>query len=337
MTIRELARATGLSPAAVSYALRGMHTSAETQRRVRRAAAELGYRADPIARALASGRTGTVGVLCGSLEDHWQQDLAVRVGRALLDGGRYAIILDAAGDPGREEAMARRLREQQVDGLIVQALDPAAPLWAELAEAVPVVPIGDALAGNPHGEVVFDNRRGVTLALEHLHGLGHRRIGVLTTTLASTPDRPADVHVHAEAARLGITVEVAVSGASRVEAAVSAEALLTGSPRPTAVFCFSDSIAYGVYDAARALGLRVPTDLSVCGYDAHALSDLLAPPLTTVDWRLAEVAADAVGLVLAGIDGGPPGRRVVREPALIPRASTAPPAGAGPHDDRMDQ
>ncbi|GAB2809926.1 LacI family DNA-binding transcriptional regulator [Actinocorallia aurea] len=337
VTIRELARATGLSPAAVSYALRGIHTSAETQRRVRRAAAELGYRADPIARALASGRTGTVGVLCGSLEDYWQQDLAVRVGRELLAGGRYAIILDAAGDPAREAALALRLREQRVDGLIVQALDPAAALWAELAETVPLVPIGDALAGNPHGEVVFDNRRGVTLALEHLHGLGHRRVGVLTTTLAGTPDRPADLHVHAEAARLGLTARVAISGAGRAEAAEAARELLTEAPPPTAVFCFSDSIAYGVYDAARTLGLRVPADVSVCGYDGHALSDLLTPPLTTVDWRLAEVAADAVGLVLAGIDGGPPGRRVVREPALVPRASTAPPAGAAPHNDRMSQ
>ncbi|MDX6738956.1 LacI family DNA-binding transcriptional regulator [Actinocorallia sp. A-T 12471] len=336
VTIRELARATGLSPAAVSYALRGMHTSAETQRRVRRAAAELGYRADPIARALASGRTGTVGVLCGSLEDYWQQDLAVRVGRELLDGGRYAIILDAAGDPAREAEHARRLREQQVDGMIVQALDPAAPLWAELAQTVPVVPIGDSLAGNAHGEVVFDNRRGVTLALEHLHGLGHRRIGVLTSTLASTPDRPADLHVNAEAARLGLTAEVAVSGAGRAEAAEAARVLLTRAPPPTAIFCFSDSIAYGVYDAARALGLRVPADVSVCGYDGHALSDLLTPPLTTVDWSLAEVAADAVGLVIAGIDGGPPGRRVVREPALIPRASTAPPTRPGTHNDRMD-
>src|SRR5919198_4269603 len=133
-TIREVAAATGLSPAAVSYALRGIQTSSETQQRVRRAAAELGYEAHPIARALASGRSGMVGLLCGSLEDLWQQALAVGIGRSLFARDRYALILDAAGDPEREVTLARQLRDQRVDGLIVQPLDPSAPIWAELSD-----------------------------------------------------------------------------------------------------------------------------------------------------------------------------------------------------------
>src|SRR3954466_11421385 len=123
-TIREVAEATGLSPAAVSYPLRGIQTSEETQERVRRAAAELGYEAHPIARALASGRTGMIGLLCGSLEDLWQQSLAVGIGRALRDKDRYALILDAAGNPARERTMALQLRDQRVDALIVQPVDP---------------------------------------------------------------------------------------------------------------------------------------------------------------------------------------------------------------------
>src|SRR5437773_10906679 len=91
-TIREVAEATGLSPAAVSYALRGIQTSEETQQRVRRAAAELGYNVDRIARALASGRTGTVGLLFGSLEDLWQQLLGVGIGSALLARDHYALL-----------------------------------------------------------------------------------------------------------------------------------------------------------------------------------------------------------------------------------------------------
>ncbi|MFD2349329.1 LacI family DNA-binding transcriptional regulator [Nonomuraea ferruginea] len=106
-TIREVARATGLSQAAVSYALRGVQVAPETVERVRAAAAELGYEADPIARALASGRTGMIGVLCASLEDLWQQSLAVGISRGLRERDRYALILDAAGDPARERALAR--------------------------------------------------------------------------------------------------------------------------------------------------------------------------------------------------------------------------------------
>src|SRR5262249_55927576 len=156
------------SPAAVSYALRGVQTSEETQRRVREAAAELGYEADPIARALASGRTGTIGLLCGSLEDLWQQSLAVGMGRELLGEDRSALLLDAAGARSRGAIRARQLRDQRVDALVVQPLDPSAPDWAELAGTLPIVSIGDSLLGVEGGEVLFDNRRGVTLALEHL-------------------------------------------------------------------------------------------------------------------------------------------------------------------------
>nr|MDQ6922037.1 LacI family transcriptional regulator [Candidatus Dormibacteraeota bacterium] len=157
-TIRQVAEATGLSTAAVSYALRGLHVSEETRRRVEEAAAELGYEADPIARALASGRTEMVGLLCGSLESLWQQSLAVGIGRTLLAHDRYARIVDAADDPAREVLLAQQLRDQRVDGLIVQPLDPSAGFWPELTESLPVVSIGDPLEGaRVAGEVLFDN------------------------------------------------------------------------------------------------------------------------------------------------------------------------------------
>jgi LacI family transcriptional regulator len=326
-TIREVAKATGLSPAAVSYALRGIQTSEVTQERVRKAAAELGYEAHPIARALASGRSGMVGLLCGSLEDFWQQSLAVGIGRGLLAQDRYAIILDAAEDPERELALARQLRDQRVDGLIVQPLDPAAEFWAELAETLPVVSIGDVLrGGTAQGEVVFDNRHGVTLALEHLHDFGHRRVTVLTPTRDSTPDRPADVYVNAEAARLGLEVAVVASSQALRAATDTALTVLSDPDRPTAVFCFSDSIAYGVYAATRELGLAVPGDVSVAGYDDHPMSALLTPPLTSVDWNIDGIVAAAVKVMLGSIDDRPGRKRVVCDPRLRVRASTGPPA-----------
>src|SRR5262249_2991442 len=140
----------------------------------------------------------------------WQQALAVGIGRALFARDRYAIILDAAGDPEREAALARQLRDQRGDGLVVQPGNPAASLWAGLNDNLPVGSLrGPRRGGHAHGEVVFDNRAGVTLALEHLYGLGHRHIAVLTPTpRARTPDRPADTHVNAEAERLGVKVDV---------------------------------------------------------------------------------------------------------------------------------
>ncbi|MFJ2031845.1 LacI family DNA-binding transcriptional regulator [Streptosporangium sp. NPDC087985] len=315
-----MAKATGLSPASVSYALRGMQVSEETIERVRRVAAELGYEADPIARALASGRTGMIGLLCGSLEDLWQQALAVGIGRALKDNDRYALILDAAGDPGRERTLARQLRDQRVDALIVQPVDPAAPLWAELCESLPVVSIGDSLAGaRTAGEVVFDNRAGVTLALEHMRDRGHRRVAVLTPTRASTPDRPADVHVLAEAGRLGLDIEVVTAPQALTAATDVARRMLAGGHR--AFFCFADSIAYGVYAASAERGLRIPADVSVMGYDDHPMSGLLTPGLTTVDWDIDGIVRAAVRAVVAAADGNTRRRRIVQAPQLRERGS----------------
>jgi DNA-binding LacI/PurR family transcriptional regulator len=325
-TIREVAEATGLSPAAVSYALRGIQTSEETQQRVRRAAAELGYEVDRIARALASGRTGTVGLLCGSLEDLWQQLLGVGIGSALLARDHYALLVDAAGDPDRQLLLARQLPDQRVDGLIVQPLDPSDERWSPLADSLPIVSIGDALPGaRAAGEVVFDNRAGVTLALEHLYKLGHRRIGVLTPTRPSTPDRPADLHVTAEAERLGLEVSIISSPPVLKSATEAAHKVLLAADRPTALFCFADSIAYGAYAAARDLGLRIPAQVSVCGYDDHPMSTLLTPPLTTVDWNIDRIVRTTVRLILAAIDRTPHRRRTVQPPHLRERGSTAPP------------
>ena len=325
VTIRDVADAAGVSPAAVSYALRGIQVSEETQERVRQVANDLGYEANPIARALASGRTGMVGILGPSLEDLWQQRLVAEAGRVLLAQERYALIVDAGGDPIRQRALGTQLRDQQVDGLILSPVDPSDAFWSELAESLPIVSIGDALPDRGAvGEVLFDNRTGVRSALEHLHALGHRQVAVLRPPGSPTNDRPAEVYVGSEADRLGLDVDV-VSTPYELDGATDvARAVLTGGHRPTAVFCFSDSIAYGVYAAARELQLRIPQDLSVIGYDDHPVSILLAPPLTSFSWETERLVEVAVGMVLAAIDGHPRRRRrVVIEPNLRERASTA--------------
>ncbi|MEU6253870.1 LacI family DNA-binding transcriptional regulator [Streptomyces sp. NPDC047043] len=303
-TLREVAEATGLSTAAVSYALRGKHVSKETEERVRRTAAELGYEADPIARALASGRTSMVGVLAGDLQDLWQQQLMAAIGRELLAGDRYALILDAGGDPDRELVLAKQLRDQRVDALLVSPVDPSAKGWAAIAEALPVVAVGDSLSrARTAGQVIFDNRAGIDAVLEYLHRLGHRRVTVLTPTRPSTPDRPADVYVREAADRLGLRAELVPCPQELGEATAVARRVLDGAHPTTAVFCFSDSLAYGVYAAAAEASLTVGRDVSVVGFDDHPVSRVLTPPLTTVDWGLTEIAAEAARLTVAAIEG----------------------------------
>src|SRR5215211_9544051 len=208
-TIRELAEYTGLSPAAVSYALRGMHVSAETEERVRIAAAELGYEADPIARALAGGSTAVVGLLVGSLSDFWNQELVRAVQRELYGAARSTLVADADGEPARELELAQRLVDHRVDGLVVVPIGPTSGGWASIAEQIPTVTVGDALPGvAPAGEVVFDNERGVQQSLQHLSALGHRHVTVLSWAVENSPDRQAERAVAGTAAALGLDCRV---------------------------------------------------------------------------------------------------------------------------------
>jgi DNA-binding LacI/PurR family transcriptional regulator len=324
-TIRQLAARTGLSPAAVSYALRGMHVSAETEERVRIAAAELGYEADPIARALAGGETAVVGLLVGSLADFWNQELVRAVQRELYAVDRGTLVADADGEPERELELARRLVDRRVDGLVVVPVGPASGGWAAVAEEIPIVTIGDALPGvAAAGEVVFDNNRGVEDTLRHLGALGHRRIVVLSWAVETSPDRQAEQAVAASARALGLECEVVGCAYSLNGSAPLALELLRGADRPTAVFCLSDSIAYGVYVACAELGLAIPADVAVAGFGDHPISRLLAPPLTSTFWDVEQTAALATGFLLEaiGADGGEPTLRELIAPELVTRAST---------------
>jgi DNA-binding LacI/PurR family transcriptional regulator len=324
-TIRELAEYTGLSPAAVSYALRGMHVAPETEERVREAAAELGYEADPVARALRGGATGMVGLLMGSLADFWNQELAHAIQRELRAADLSTLVADADGEPERELELARRLLDHRVDGLIVMPIGPASGAWESIAEEVPVVTIGDALPGvDAAGAVVFDNALGVERTLRHLSELGHRRLAVLSWAMETSPGRPAERAVEQHAEALGLECQIVPCAYSLNGSRPLALEILARPDRPSAVFCLSESIAYGVYVACSELGLAIPGEVAVAGYGDHPISRLLAPPLTSTVWDVAQVAQTATDLALAAIDpeGADRARREVCAPVLIPREST---------------
>ena len=325
-TLRDIADETGLSTAAVSYALRGLQVPAETQQRVRAVADRLGYQVDPIARALSSGRSGTVGVLCGSLEDIWQQNVAAALGRGLLGAQRQALIVDASNDADLEAGLAARLVDQRVDALIVLPVDPAAPHWEQIAGRTVLVSIGDGLPGAATAaEVVFDNEAGVSTALRQLADAGHRRIAVLTTTATSTPDRPAELVVHKVGEELGLTVSLHPTAPDLDHARAVAVAILSAPAPPTAIFCLADSMAYGVYAACRSLGLAIPDDVSVLGYDDHPVSAILTPPLSSFRWPVDVLVSSVVERTVRAIDEDKRSRRKVLTPVAQPRGSVGPP------------
>ncbi len=326
VTLRDVARESGLSPTAVSYALRGLHVPVATQERVRTVATRLGYQVDPIARALASGRTGYVGVLCGSLQDIWQQHVAAALGRELLEVGRHALIVDASNSPALEAKLAGQLVDQRVDALIVLWVDPGGPHWPDIARRTLLVSIGDGLPGAlTAAEVVFDNDTGVAQALGQLHDAGHRRIAVLTPSARSSPQRPAEVVLSRVSAELGMQVRLHMSPHDLDGAAAAAAEALSADPSPTAFFCLADSMAYGVYAAAGRLGLRIPEDISVLGYDDNPVSQLLTPPLSNYRWPVDAVVAQAVERTVRAIDTDKRSRRKLVTPVAQPRGSVGPP------------
>jgi LacI family transcriptional regulator len=326
VTLRDVASESGLSTAAVSYALRGLHVPVETQTRVRDIADRLGYQVDPIARALASGRTGNVGVLCGSLQDIWQQSVAASLGRELLEHDRHALIVDASNSPELEMQLANQLVDQRVDALIVLWVDPSAKHWPKIARRTVLVSIGDGIPGAATAaEIVFDNDAGVSAALAQLADAGHRRVAVLTPSARNTPDRPAEVAIGRVAADLGMRVSLHKSPHDLDGAAAVAKQALADADAPTAVFCLADSMAYGVYAAAGELGLSIPGDVSVLGYDDHPVSRLLSPPLSNFRWPVDSLVTDAVNRTVRAIDEDKHSRRTLVTPVAQPRGSIGPP------------
>ena len=333
-TLQDVADAVGLAPATVSYALRGERGSEATMHRVRETAERLGYEINPIASALARGRSRTVAVLCSSTRDLWQQSLASGLARELMDRGRHAIVADADGHPEREEELLAKLRQQQPDGMLVAPLDPFAELWEQVARQVPLVSIGDRLSAAPSsGAVLFDNAAGFRLVFDHLADLGHRRVLVVLPQRPSTPDRPAEQLVAREAERCGMSVTLLRTPPATADPEATVDHLvepLTSSEPPTAVFCLTDSFAFAVLRAAARLGLAVPGDLSVVGFENVEIADLAGPGLTTVDWGRGAVVQAAVDQLLTaadlvgGSDPAPLGTTTI-SPRLVVRGSTAAP------------
>jgi LacI family transcriptional regulator len=323
-TLKDIAADTGLSMAAVSYALRGLQGTPETQARVQEAAGRLGYQADPVARALASGRSGSVGVLCASLEDLWQQRVAAALGRELLAPDRNAWIIDSAGDADRQLQLAQHLVDHRADAIVVIPIDPGAKGWAKIAEQAPVIAIGDGLpAAKAKSEVLFDNETGVSTALRRLADAGHRDVAVLSPSRRFDIERPAEEITQRIALDLKLKVRIVPCPHDLAGAAEVARELLSAGHRPTGILALADSMAFGVYAAARELGICIPDELSLLGYDDQPMSQLLSPPLSTFHWPLDDLVADVVSRVTSAVDTNRRVRRTTVEPTLIERGSVA--------------
>lgn len=307
-TLTEVALLAGVSLTTASKAINGQRRiAAATRARVMEAARELRFTPNPHARSLHTGRTSIVGTLIlDSSAQRFAMPVMLGAESALTEIDLSMIVCDARGRLDRAHAMLDMLRKRTVDGLVVVGDNNA--VWPSFTAEldVPVVYVyGESTSSE---DVVFlpDDRAGAGLALDHVVGIGRRHVAHLTGPRASraVAQRVAGVRARLRAHGLRLAAPVGYGRWSQRWARHALEELLAEHPTIDAVVCGSDQIADGVVDAAAALGIRVPDDLAVTGFDNWStFAEETDPPLTTVDMNLEDLGAAAARVLFAAIDG----------------------------------
>lgn len=353
VTIKDVARHTGVSTGTVTRALQGSpRISASTRRRVEEAVATLGYLPDNLARALVTGRSKTIGLVIPSSGDSFWgevteglEERAAALGFTLLLGLSHA-------DPERERAVLRVFLEKRVDGVVIggpalapeawfEAEDVRQPLvlldWYEadepeefeIALSRPVVQVLRRSAGHPKpgpwfAHLCVDDVGGAAELVRHLVGLGHERIGLL----AGLPLRPARLRLLGYRLALeeaGLEPGPVVSCEESFEGGKRAAATTLASPdAPTALVAYNDIIAIGAMKGARSLGLSVPDDVSIAGFDDIEFASFVDPPLTTSRQPKQEMGRRAIDLLVDAIGGRTGPVREMLPARIVARGSTAP-------------
>ncbi|MDQ6817699.1 MAG: LacI family transcriptional regulator [Actinomycetota bacterium] len=329
VTIRDVGARAGVSQATAARALGGYgHVSALVRTRVQHAARELGYVPNSVARALASGITHAVGLVVGDIENPFFSAVARGMSNVLEESGHTLLLANSDEDPDRERIAIEALRERQVDSLVVVPSSAGASAHLRAAAASsPLVLLDRTIPGLRVDSVTVDNRGGARGAVEHLIGHGHRRIGLVSDEpdISTSAERLAGYRAALAAA--GIVADehlISLGGPTPDEGYRAARRVLETPERPTAIFTTNNFMTLGAMRAIRDLGLGVPYDVSLVGFDDLEWTTLVDPPLTVVAQpatELGEAAARRVLSRLAGADGRP--RRVRLGTKLIVRASCA--------------
>jgi DNA-binding LacI/PurR family transcriptional regulator len=324
--LEDVAAEVGLSTASVSLVLRGADgPSAATRERVLEAAARLGYRPDRAASLLARRRSRLIGVMLDIRSDY-HGELVEDVHEVAEQHG-YDLVLSTITRTRDERRAVETLLDSRCEALVLLGPDAPAAWLADLDRRLPVVVVGRPI-GSPGVDVVrAADDEGVSLAVDHLVGLGHRDIayvdggpGEIAAARRRGYERAMVRHGLPDSLRV-------LPGNHTEEAGIRAAAALTGpAPAPTAVVTFNDRVAVGLLDALSRAGVAVPGDISVVGYDDSPLSRLAHVGLTTVSQNSRALTEHAVTAIVERLDAGrTTHREVVLPPHLVVRTTTAPP------------
>jgi len=307
VTLKQVSELAGVSQSTVSRILNqrssAVPIAAATRARVLRVIEELGYRPHPLARGLRGGGTALLGLIVREVADPFFASAIEAIAEESRRRG-YSLVLGHARSSAREAlVLAEVLETRHCDGIILLGdLRDEPRLWAELEGsdlAMVAVCQGGRAPGIP--TVDCDNRLGTMMVLQHLYGLGHRRIAFLDAGwLGDVEERRAAYHTFVRERGLPILegYHQRLPGNHPEAGLVAFRTLLELPLPPTAVFCATDQVALGALAAADRVGLRVPVDISVAGFDDIPMARFAVPGLTTVRQPLRHMARLAVGRLL---------------------------------------
>jgi LacI family transcriptional regulator, galactose operon repressor len=318
VTMRDVAKASGFSPATVSIVLNNAplarYIAPPTKKRIEEAAKKLGYRPNAMARSLRSKRTHSVGVMFFDITDPFCTPILRGIENGLYQASYLPILADAHNQRNRFERYLEMLLERHVEALIVVAnwLFVDIHLLADFAKRnIPAATIGWELPGDTISSVMVDNETGGRLALEHLHQLGHHKIAFIRGPKMLIDSAPRWKGIQKFAASAGLEIDAnlvmqlpdSFDPNSGFEGGLRlTEELLGRRKKFTALMAFDDLTALGSIRALTKAGVKVPEQCSVVGFDDVALAATSAPSLTTVRQPLEAMGNLAVNIIMEGIN-----------------------------------
>jgi DNA-binding LacI/PurR family transcriptional regulator len=328
MNLEQVARRAKVSTATVSRVLNNASIVKSTTRaRVMRAIEELKYHPNLHARSLAGGKSRTIGVIVSNMENPFFFDIYRTIEAGAHAGGFEVVGANTDYNSEQLVTSVRLMIGRRVAGLaaVVSEIEPA--LIDELTESrIPVVFYD---VGRPRRNITnikVNYRRGVEKLIEHLHGLGHRRLGFVGHHAVLGPINERLKTVNEAAARFaGVEVRTAADTDTLDGGRIATRNLLDSGCRPTAIICVNDVMAVGALRELRERGLRVPRDISVTGFDNVKLSEYCFPALTTVHIpreRIGRIMCER--LIPSGEASASDGHEIVIDPELVVRDSTGP-------------
>ncbi len=316
----------------MSLVLRGSRLPArETRERVLSSIAALGYIYDRTAARLRARHSNTIGLVVCEITNPFYAELTAGIDMMLDEAGWVPFLANTGESPERQKRLVQRMCEHGIDGLILCPAEGTSPEFFDWLQqhGPPVVQALRFVEQARSDYAGADNRRGMMMAAAHLIALGHRRIAFIGNVARTSvsADRLAGYLDALRASGIGADERLVRKGPPTIESgAGNIIALMQAPQRPTAVICFNDIVAFGATLGLQSLGLHVPRDCSVAGFDDVREASLWQPALTTVSIDALRIGEKAARLLLGRIanpDG--PARRLILPPELKVRASSGPP------------